>query len=294
MKRLVMTMLTVLTAGSAFALPVGNPSDASLLCNGLFWEGNCCGDPCDPCGSWCDAFSFRFGFYGDYVFERHLKFKAPAALVPVGTHGRVVDHTRINTNAGYLALNICNRFDVFATLGVTRLGLDISGPAILVAAGSRVHLETNSNFSWSVGGRLTLWECGCTALGLEGQYFSWRPNVQRVSGSIAGVALNINPTGQHLRWQEWQVGLGISHRINILVPYVAVKYSRAYTSWSGTPDPVLAALIPAFAPGSRFRSQKHWGYAVGVSLVDCGKMDVTAEGRFADEKALYINAQIRF
>lgn len=281
-------MLTVLTAGSAFALPVGNPSDASLLCNGLFWEGNNCGDACDPCGSWLDSFSFRFGFYGDYVFERHLNFRAPGAAAAAR---RRIEHAQLNTNAGYLAVNIMNRFDIFATLGVTRLSIDTNAASFLLASGPRLELETRSDFSWSIGGRLTLWECGCTALGLEGQYFSWRPNLDRVT---VGAITSVYPNGPHINWQEWQVGLGISHRINILVPYVAVKYSRAFTNLRGTSDPLLTALVPALGEDSRFRSDKHWGYAVGVTLVDCGKMSVTAEGRFADEKALHVNAQIRF
>lgn len=287
MKKLFVTMLAILTCGAAYALPVGNPSEASLFCDGIFWCGNGggCSDPCNPCGSWCDSFNFRVGFYGDYVFNRHLRTRGRST----GRHH--IDHARINTNAAYLALNLCNRFDVFATLGqtdgffegnVSSLGAAVGGP--------RFEIETSAQFSWSVGARATLWECGCTALGIEGQYFRTNPRIKRIS---VAATTTVNPSGsprQHVQYNEWQVGLGLSHRINILVPYIAVK-------WSGSNFDLRNTDLTAFSitsPYTRFRNSNRWGYAVGCSLVDCGKAALTVEGRFADEKALYVNGQVRF
>ena len=115
MKKLFATLLTVMACSAAHALPVGNPSDASLLCDGLLWEGHC-GDPCDPCLSWSDAFSIRVGFYGDYVFNRHLK----------GDHRirKQIDHTKLITNAALITANFWDRFDVFTTLGATKLFME--------------------------------------------------------------------------------------------------------------------------------------------------------------------------
>jgi major outer membrane protein len=291
MKKLFVTMLAILTCGAAYALPVGNPSEASLFCDGIFWCGNGggCSDPCNPCGSWCDSFNFRAGFYGDYVFNRHLKTHGHRG----GNRSRHhIDHTRINTNAAYMALNLCNRFDVFATLGQSNLWLEgnSSSFGLLTATGNRFTVETSTEFSWSVGGRATLWECGCTALGLEGQYFRTNPRVKTV---ILASTDTINPSGtprMNAQYNEWQVGLGVSHRINILVPYVAVKWSGADFQFKNFDS----ARDFFGANPSKYRNSNRWGYAVGVSLVDCGKAALTVEGRFADEKALYVNGQVRF
>lgn len=284
MKKLIMTMLTVLACGATYALPVGNPSDASLLCDGLIWEGHC-GDPCDPCLSWCEAISMRFGFYGDYVFNRHLELE--------DNGGGDIEQTQIFTNAGYLALNIWDRLDVFATLGATNLKFntnlaDFTG--IPVSRDNRLDLETSTNFSWSVGARATLWECGCTTLGLEGQYFRSNMDVRRLTARATSSAYPDNNVQALL--QEWQVGLGISHRINMFVPYVAVKYSRARLGFDNAV--VITTDFSDTITLRDQRSKKHWGYAVGVSLVDCEKASLTVEGRFGDEKALYVNGQIRF
>lgn len=281
MKKLFATMLMVLACGAAYALPVGNPSEASLLCDGVIWEGHC-GDPCDPCLTWCDAFSLRVGFYGDYVFNRHLQVRDRR----VGQRAHI-EHFSLYTNAGYLAANLWDRFDIFATLGTTNFSLNTDASTFDGGRGRRLEIESDSDFSWSIGARGTLWECGCTALGIEGQYFSTRPHIKRVSDVFLGQSEYGNA---HWRYQEWQVGLGVSHRINMLVPYVAVKWSGVRTKTGGYATTQLTDGILAY----NTRNTKSWGYAIGVSLVDCEKAAITVEGRFADEKALYVNGQVRF
>lgn len=283
MKKRFLTMLTFLACGAAYALPVGNPSDATLLCDGLLWEGHC-GNPCDPCLTWSDAFSIRTGFYGDYVFNRHLR---------VNTHEskRVIEHTRLFTNAGFIAANFWDRLDLFTTLGASNLKIDTNAFTFsnsLSLLGERVEVESDTRFSWSLGARGTIWECGCTTLGAEFQYFATKPKIDRITlGSFS----SIYPANIDAKYWEWQAGLGLSHRINIFVPYVAVKYDRARVNFDTA---VLGVGEGGTVTLFNLKSDKHWGYAVGVSLVDCEKASVTVEGRFADEKALYANGQIRF
>lgn len=281
MKKLFTTLLTVLACGAVYALPVGNPSDASLLCDGLIWEGHC-GDFCDPSLTWCDAFSIRVGFYGDYVFNRHMR-----------TNGHDlphsdIEHTKISTNAALIVANFWDRFDIFTTLGTTNFFLDTNEATFTSIGSGRLQLETSSHFSWSVGARGTIWECGCTSLGAEGQYFSTRPDIKRVTFESIE---SIYPDSDAKYW-EWQVGLGISHRINILVPYVAIKWSRAKQEFGNALFPFAAGADLATIPNTK--NKKHFGYAVGCSLIDCEKASLTVEGRFVDEKALYVNGQIRF
>lgn len=279
MKKLFITMLTILTCGAAYALPVGNPSDASLLCDGLLWEGHC-GDPCDPCLSCVDALSFRTGFYGDYVFNRHLEIDRSA-------DDSDIESTRIFTNAAFLAANLWDRIDLFSTLGTTNISLSTNAVSFGGSNGERLRVETDSHFSWSLGLRGTIWECGCTTFGMEAQYFQTRPNVRRITEAASA---SVYPDSSiKTKYHEWQVGAGISHRINMFVPYIAVKWSRARLNFK---DEVAGA--PLASSLFDLKNGKQWGYALGVSLIDCEKASVTAEGRFGDEKALYINGQIRF
>ncbi len=308
MKKLVLTLLTLLTSGAVHALPIGNPAEASLLCDGLLFCKNSTGW-CNPCGKWWGNASLRAGYYGDFVFQRFLRNKRSSV------DSAYLDHSHITTNAAYLALNVCNRFDVFTTLGATRFLLEgnissfgpngVFVPVIAATTGSRVEFETNNDFSWSIGARASIWQCGCTLFGIEGQYFRASPTVSRVAHTDA-LSTYLTSTRPNLRldYSEWQVGLGVSHRINFLVPYVAIKWSGSRVHWENT-NAFKTLAVGTFdnseiiVPGSvitlhDLRSRKFWGYAVGVSLADCTKGALTVEARFASEIAFYTNAQVRF
>lgn len=284
MKKRILTVLVFLTSGAAYALPVGNPSDASLLCDGLFIEGHC-GDPCDPCLSWLDAFSVRIGFYGDYVFNRHME-------VDDNARDCDVEDTKINTNAGFLAVNFWDRFDIFATLGATNIFVETNERAFGLANSGRFEIETETHFSWSLGIRGTIWECGCTTLGGEAQYFYTNPDITRLTQEDT---FSVYPSGFSAKYREWQIGLGIAHRINMLVPYAAVKLSHSQFRLD---DTVVSGFFNGTVPASvilyDLESKKRWGFAIGVSFVDCEKASLTVEGRWGDEKAVHINGQIRF
>lgn len=285
MKKLFMTMLTVLACGAAYALPVGNPSDASLLCDGLVLEGHC-SDPCDPCVSWCEAFSLRMGFYGDYVFNRHLE-------VDKSRISNDIENTEIYTNAGMITGNFYDRFDIFVTLGATNIFIDTNSKAFGLGGSGRFEIETETDFSWSIGARGTIWECGCTALGAEAQYFRTKPHVTRLTQNST---TSVYPSSDvKARYHEWQVGIGISHRINMLVPYVAVKWSHGNLDFN---DETISGFLIQTAPASArlydLKTKNGWSGAIGVSLIDCEKASLTFEGRFGGENAVHVNGQIRF
>ena len=270
--------------GAVQALPVGNPSDSSLLCDGWIWEGKC-PDPNDPCLTWCDAFSFRLGFYGDYVFNRHLQLDRNCK----GGRGEI-EHTEIYTNAAYLAGNFWDRYDVFATLGATNLLLNTNARtfALRSTPSGCLTIETNTNFSWSVGIRGRIWECGCTTFGGEAQFFQTNPHITRVTHACEAT---IYPNDcVDAKYREWQLGVGISHRINCFIPYLALK-------WSSVKFNMDEARLDDRYPGFQLHdlsNSKEWGFALGLTLIDCEKASATVEGRFGDEKAVHVNGQLRF
>ncbi|WP_100934448.1 porin [Candidatus Chlamydia corallus] len=390
MKKLLKSaLLSAAFAGSVSvplqALPVGNPSDPSLLIDGTIWEGTT-GDPCDPCATWCDAISLRAGFYGDYVFDRILKVDAPkmfsmgaqptgsvatnyttAADRPNPAYNKHLHDAEWFTNAGFLALNIWDRFDLFCTLGASNgyikgnsrafnlVGLiGVAGSSIgatelpNVSLGNCVvELYTDTTFSWSVGARGALWECGCATLGAEFQYAQSKPKVEELNVlcNVAEFTINkpkgykgaafplpsdagtFNATGTKaatINYHEWQVGASLSYRLNSLVPYIGVQWSRATFDADNiriaqpklaTPTLNLTAWNPSLL-GSRtsldttnqfsdfmqivsmqinkFKSRKACGVCVGATLVDADKWSITAEARLINERAAHVSGQFRF
>nr|AMO26053.1 major outer membrane protein [Chlamydia pecorum] len=374
---------------SLHALPVGNPAEPSLLIDGTIWEGMS-GDPCDPCATWCDAISLRVGFYGDYVFDRVLKTDVPK-MFSMGTaptssnnapttsnaksdrnnpaYGKHMHDAEWFTNAGYIALNIWDRFDIFCSLGATSgyfkgnsasfnlIGLiGISGtqlqdtmyPNASISNGV-VELYTDTTFSWSVGARGALWECGCATLGAEFQYAQSKPRVQelnvlsnaaqftvhRPKGYInkelplpltAGTDNASDVKNATINYHEWQVGAALSYRLNMLIPYIGVQWSRAsfdadtiqiaqpklaapifnMTTWNptllgeirstdlDTANKYADTLQIVSLQINKLKSRKACGVSMGATLIDADKWAINGELRLINERAAHLSAQCRF
>lgn len=289
MKRCAFAVLTLFVNSIGFALPVANPSEPSLLTEGFLFNNDicCCNDP-SICFS--DAFSFRLGFYGDYVYNRHMKIGHSDDDIESSKNN--IRHFEIFTNAGYLALNISHRFDLFGTLGTSTLNwqTNANNLGLVAATNQTLSVQSETNFSWSIGARATLLEWECSTIGLEGQYFSFKPNTKRITYADSE-SLYPDETSDHHSYSEWQLGVGLSHRIAMFVPYVAIRYGKAHYDQDN--EPLNLPLAGNFILPD-FKDRNDFGYALGTSLVDCDRALVTVEGRFIGEKALYVNGQFRF
>jgi major outer membrane protein len=284
MKKNIVAFLSILSCVSAYALPVGNPSEATLLSHGAFFNTYC--EETDSCyEECCPLFSLRAGFYGDYIFDGHLQL--------AHSPHRDANYSEIHTNAGYLAINFFDRIDLFTTLGVSWIKLSINNNLMspeTLFPNLETFIVTKADFSWSIGGRATLFEWSGFACGLEGQYFNFSPgNVKYVNPG--GAQINTDDVPYHFRYHEWQIGGGISYQLtSFLVPYIALKASRASIDINS----VTLVIGGEFITLPDFRSSHYFGGAVGVSLVTCDTIAFTVEGRFFNENALYVNAQVRF
>lgn len=292
-------LVAALLISPLYALPIGNPMDASLYSTGLFWEEGCGKHCSDPCFTWCDAWSLRLGFYGDYVYNRHMEelnvFTWPSSSAgPTLYHTLPVSYFEVTTNAGLITLNLCNRVDVFATLGTSSIIYEATTNS---TGGSwitdLVEVRTESGFAWSAGGRLTLWNCGCFYCGLEGQYAHSRMPLKDFYG-FPFVSLD----KVKLDYSDWQVGLGISYFIPVssvaFIPYAGLKWAGAKGSWSSPdgwidrPDHKVKDYLFSL------KASKHWGWGLGLTMLISEMATVTVEGRWADEKAFSLNGQFRF
>lgn len=267
--------LCLLCTHVGYALPVGNLPEASLFCNQM--------PRCNPT-CFYDCFNFGVGFYGDYVFNQHLET----------VRNKDIDTTRIFTNAGYFSLSFCERVELFSTLGVSRLSLNTSLGAFSAADPHPLfEVESGSAFSYSVGGRATLFQCKCLSFGFMGQYFATSPNIKRLY--IAAGAVSYPDDNLKTRYHSWQVAPILSYRYNeFFIPYVALKYTNSHWKLANGERFVIESNTTTFL--HNLQSNRHWGYAVGLTLYPlvCEKIAITVEGRFLDEKALYVNGQMRF
>ncbi len=206
-------------------------------------------------------------------------FETPTELSNVALH-KDMTQSELYTNAGYLALNIWDRFDLFCTLGTTNayikgsstafnlIGLIGASDAIsqnalpnVTIGNAFIELYTDAEFSWSIGARGALWECGCATLGAEFQYAQAKPQVSQLNvvSNVAQFSID-HPkgfTGENAKlplhksdaapftpdmskakpissnYSEWQVGLALTYRLNFIAPYVGIKWSKAKIDFDG-------------------------------------------------------------
>lgn len=284
MKKIFAVLAGLLTYSAVYALPVYNPDQPELLKYGVFT----CGDSC---------WGIEFGYRGDFVFDRKLKRKNTGSVVD---GNRRAPNYASSTNAGQLTLNLWDRLDVYGWCGATQTEFEFVADYVGTVTTSPfydIRGVTKEDFSWGVGARAVLWQCGRTAVGVDGQYSQRRANLHSLTFNGQPVqsffTTLIDPDRFSLKNREWQVSLGISHRICWLVPYVAVKYSNVRARFHG-PDVIPSTVIGTINPRLCYRNKDYVGFVAGVSLVDSERMHVTAEGRWIDERALTIAADIRF
>ncbi len=293
MKLWYLVILLLTASFKVAALPVGNPAEASLHTNGVFYKTKTsCPPGKDDEEERCSNWSYRFGFYGDFVFDRHMQLDTKRTKNHV--HG-----TEVFTQAAYWAINYSTRIDFFGTLGTTKI--EMSAPLKTFGGSGNnfyINLLTDTDFSWSIGTRATLWECKYLLLGIEFQYFSARPHIDAVYYTQDN-DLFYQPNNVILKYREWQGGVGLAYKVPIicegtaLIPYLAVRFGRATMNSDNLTivPPVPRTVSPVF---SNLESDDDWGYAAGFTLLGCGKLSVTGEVRFLTEKAFYINSQMRF
>ncbi|AHK63697.1 porin [Chlamydia avium] len=282
-------------------------------------------------------------------------------------YGKHIHDAEWATNSAYLALNIWDRFDVFCTLGAANgyfkagsdafsvvglFGLSAASvaaadlPNVFLTQGV-VELYTDTAFSWSIGARGALWECGCATLGAEFQYAQSKPKVETLNvfctpaqftvhkprgyknttfplPADAGTDAATDTKSATIQYHEWQAGVALSYRLNMLVPYFGVKWSRAsfdadniriaqpklasaildLTAWNPTFMGTAAStevneklndfIQIASMQINKMKSRKACGIVVGATLVDADKWSITGEARLIDERAAHVNAQFRF
>jgi hypothetical protein len=262
------------------ALPLGNPLSPALLYDAFnpYWIYNCC--PNARCS---------VGFYGDYVFNRHLRVRRAFPE-------RHVDKTRIITNAGILNIDFFQAASLFTTVGTTSINMQSAHAAFFPPFPNEiVFLEYDPAISWSVGGRGILWQCGCFSFGLESQYFVTRPSVR-----------SLRPEGRmpiylkHKRatYWEYQIGFGAAGNyciggIGRLSPYIGFKWSIVDFHTTGANRELIIIGDRSYFLRN-FENARDLGLCLGLSLALYDTWIATVEGNFADENALSVNIRVRF
>lgn len=276
MKKLLMLLSGVLVTSAAYASPVLNPAAPALNTDGLFY---CCPDSC---------WALRAGFRGDYVFNRKLEDAA-----------HTIDRYSLYSNEAVLTLNLWEKVDIYGLVGATSQDWNskwTDRPSIAAPTVRYESVTYATETIWGAGLKIVLlewdWTCHCGRSFISAAVdYEAVNSANCTTGTDNGVVFN-QAVIPHTSYQETQVSLAWGHRVKNLVPYIGVKWSNARSNMTRTS--FTTARSPAPLVFQDMKSRQHWGWVVGTSLVDVGRMTVSAEARFIDETAMTVTGSFRF
>lgn len=253
----------LMTSSYLLAAPIGNPSSPDIIEEGFVIS--------PAAGA-----SIRVGYEGNFVSDERLRQYREGK-------GRV-DTFQQDVNSGTLTLNILNRIDFYGVLGASRIQADWRFENNNVE--TRIETETNYRLAWAAGTNILLLTWGNTSLGAGGRYSFTKPSISWLTSNGAPVS-NVNTD---IKFKEWQGDLGFSHKIDIFMPYIGVKYTNAKAK-------IIDAQTPISNSGdsSNYMKRKyHVGVYLGCTISNAKLFMLNLEARLIDEEAVTIAGDIRF
>ena len=264
MKKLIFLIGSLIIVNLLEATPTGNPSFPKAIEEGFFITPS-------------SGISFRLGYEGNFVTNRRLKQDSSPS--------RRVNNFSIYLNSGIATINLLNRLDVFGTFGKGRVKTDWIINE-MPNAFSYLELQTKYDIAWSVGTKIIFFEWGNTILSVGGRYFYTDPKILWYSKAAV-----VYPLENHkIRFEEWQVDIGLSHKIDIFIPYICAKYSKAKAKFAVDDT----AINSDGSNKLKMKSKNLYGMALGCMITTAKYFMLNLEVRMVDEEAFTVSGEFKF
>ena len=245
------------------ALYNGNPSFPMMPEEGLFFKKE----------GWL---TIKAGYEWDDLFDRKLKVRTHKEHLK----RRVGDYSAMG-NFGVITLGCNDRVEAYGVLGTEKADIHYHP-----YSDTHLKFKTDHRFAWTIGGRAILAYWGNTQLGIDAKYFQFDPHIDSLS--LNGRSLR--PEGARYHYKEWQVGLGVSQRINVFFPYLGLKYSNVQAKFRH-----LQAISSLFPKEKFTMENRHpMGVFLGLGISLERALNFNFEARLYDETAITVSTDLRF
>ncbi len=208
--------------------------------------------------------SLKGGYTFDDVFDRKLKMQNP----PDDDVKRDIKKYLFRAQFGVVTIDFGDRMEIYGGLG--NMWTKFSQKEF---ADTTLTLRTQTRFAWTIGGRLLLAYWKDLQFGLNASCLRY------------SAPLESSPEDGHMRYSEWQVGAGLSYHFWWLYPYIGIKFANAWAHYFDL-DPLHESF--------KLKNRKECGLVLGCGLAAEKALAVNVEGRFFDETAFTISADIKF
>ena len=262
-------LVLIVSVTAAFAAPVGN---IAIPSKGMLKKGIVVQDLDEG------QFSVVMGPEVDFIFDRKLE-------------GRIGDN-EFTFGGAKTGVTIANRALVYVLLGAGEAEQEFS------VSGRAVKYDCDTGFVWGVGGSVIAWEYEPFVASMDEHVLRIGVDVRyrRIDLDVEEVAIDgtkykkseTDPTLADAIYEanEWQIAPVVSYQFNNIVPYFGLKYSN------------VDGDAKASVSGTEYKQDLEADYVVGIFLgidITLGdSVSFNVEGRFIDEEALTLSANVRF
>jgi hypothetical protein len=243
--------------------PVGNPLNPALIEQGFFISPS-------------SSVNFRVGYEGNFVKDSNLK-------KTTNQRGKIDDFKQ-DVNSGTFTLNFQNRLDVLAVLGASKIKSNWRFDEDSIS--KRIELETNYRFYYALAARVILFEWGNTVLGSGARYSKTKPSIFWI---LKDSTLQ-NANDSDVNYKDWQLDVGLSHKIDIFIPYIGIKYLNTRAKIMN----VNSVIADNNLTNIKMKSRDNFGLYLGTSLSNSKYFLFTIEARLIDEEAISVFGEIKF
>lgn len=278
MRKLGLFFSALISSFPLHALYQGNPSLPEIIDEGFFLAD--------------DLFmGIKVGYQRDQIFNRNLQTNR------TGSHH--ISESKQLYDQGVLTLNFMDRVELFSSFGA--MAIEISDKQYtkdgMTKVPYQVEIHSHNQFTWGVGLRADIIDWCNTTLGANASYQYARPHTRW--NALQGATVQ---NFAKLRWSEWQVGVALSHHIDIFTPYIGMSYSNVSARAHKTNSKAFFLTVPSeptpisgFVPrGFKMESRNHFGMALGCDLSNGKLFDLGVEVRIISEQALTLKGDIKF
>lgn len=259
MMRKILCLLCLWSLLPVHALYFGNPSEPDIIEEGFFFS-------CE--GNW----GLKIGYQGDLCFDRQLKVTTPPLK------GKMNEFSYL-MNQGVVTCNLFDLYEVYGSVGA----MSATFAQVPSFDFNKREYSTSGHFTWGVGAKAELFHWGLTTLTADGKYQYSQPPLQW--NTINGTSYK---TSARLHYEEWQIGGGLSHQVDMFVPYIALIYSSV--------DAKVRHIKSNILPVNHFsmQSRERFGMALGCGLSPSCLVDLNVEVRLFSEQAITLAGNIKF
>lgn len=216
--------------------------------------------------------------HGEFIYDRKLEIRSEknSEIVPINKF-------KVYKTLAHAGLTFLERINIVFGAGVASLDSKIQDRGEL-------EMQSDMSFAWSLGSNVEIYKHKNTTIWGFLNYFGTDPRIRKATSNGTPFDDSIYKNKFEFSYNEWDGGVGLSHRFNSFIPFFYAKYAGVRSKV--TPGDFTGA---SNLEEQRFRVREPFSVALGFKMIEFFRhVNLTAEGRLGGENAASVSLESNF